>query len=781
MKKISMMLAIFALASTLCTPSAGAEEGTPAKQCTRIQRIELTGNSYFSSARLKPRLKIWISSFLPGQMNCLNEKWLKQDIKDLSAFYRKKGFAQVSMETKTIPIPGKKKHIVEIIIQEGPQYEISFEGNAFFSHRQLKKEITIFEKGDPNGSGLRKGKNSLQKKYVEAGFANVEVTQESQTLEEKPSKFTRQVIYHIKEGTQQVVKQLDITGNSVVDTSKIRDAMLTNPKGLMAVGGFNLKTLEKDLETIDLVYFSQGFLNAQITHDIHVDSEKDGKTTPEENQPTQQMYITIHIIEGPRTLVDNTEISGLGDIIFQEEALGLLTLSPGKSFRDYMVKSDANVLAAKVSEKGYPHVKVTAETRLNPDKTLADIRWQVQPGVFTRFGEIHYAGNKRLKQKVMEKKVGITPGEPFSLKQLFTTQKKVREIYSVESVKITAPGLKTQEVQPDIDITIKEKKPYYVEAAAGFDTENLGYLKVKTGDTNFMGEDMNAWVEGYISGIGHRVEAGIRDPFFLDTLISATFTIYEEEEEPLNQDFGTRSWGAQSAFARRLTPHLTAGLNFEYENRVQFGGDDEEQEEARNILITSSSLAWDNRDSVLKPTRGFLSFASVDLFSGFGSDLDRFLKYQLDARHYRSPFKGLTFAMAARMGYIQPLGSSNTVADDQLFFLGGISDVRGFRENMLLTEPDDNDTALGGRTSISASLEARIDLPANFELTFFMDTGKIDDTDEPKALSDFRYAVGTGLRYNTPIGPIGLLYGHKLDPEDGESPGQIHFSIGYTF
>ena len=776
-----MMLAIFALALILGTPPAVAKEPPLAKPCIRIKRIKLTGNTHFSNARLKLRLKIWSSSFLPGQMNCLNENWLAQDIKDLIAFYRAKSFAQVTMETKTIPIPGKKKQVVEIIIQEGPQYEISFEGNVFFSQRQLKKEIPIFEKGDPNGSGLRKGKNSIEKKYMEAGFANVEVFLESQMLEKKPSRSTRQVIYRIKEGTQQVVKQLDVKGNSVVDAAKIRDAMITQPKGLLGVGGFNLKTLEKDIEAIDLVYFSKGFLNANITHDIRMKSGEERNTNPEERQTTQQMYITIHIVEGPRTLVDHAQISGLGNILSQEEALGLIILSPGKPFRDYMVKSDANALAAKVSEKGYPHVIVTAETRLNTDKTRADIGWQIKPGPFTRFGEIHYAGNKRLKEKVMEKKGVITPGDPFSLKQLFTTQKKIREIYSVESVKITAPGLKTQELQPDIDITIKERKPYYVEAAAGFDTENLGYLKVKTGDTNFMGEDMNTWLVGYISGIGHRVETGIKDPFFLDTLISATFTIYEEEEEPLNQDFGTRSWGAQSAFARRLTRHLTAGLNFEYENRVQFGGDDEKQEETRNILITSSSLAWDNRDSPIKPTRGFLSFASVDLFSGFNSDLDRFLKYKLDARHYLSPFKGLTFAMAGRMGYIQPLGSSNTIADDQLFFLGGISDVRGFRENMLLTESDDNDTALGGRTSISASLEARIDLPANFELTFFMDTGKINDTDEPEALSDFRYAVGTGLRYNTPIGPIGLLYGHKLNPEDGESSGQIHFSIGYTF
>jgi len=38
-----------------------------------------------------------------------------------------------------------------------------------------------------------------------------------------------------------------------------------------------------------------------------------------------------------------------------------------------------------------------------------------------------------------------------------------------------------------------------------------------------------------------------------------------------------------------------------------------------------------------------------------------------------------------------------------------------------------------------------------------------------------------GLRYITPIGAMGFLYGMKLDPEDGESPKRLHFSIGYTF
>ena len=117
--------------------------------------------------------------------------------------------------------------------------------------------------------------------------------------------------------------------------------------------------------------------------------------------------------------------------------------------------------------------------------------------------------------------------------------------------------------------------------------------------------------------------------------------------------------------------------------------------------------------------------------------------------------------------------------DDQLLFLGGITDVRGFDENLLLF--DDEGDPLGGRSSLFGSIEARIDLGRNFELPLFFDTGRISSTFDEGISEDFRHSVGFGLRYITPIGPIGFLYGRNLDPKEGESSGRFHFSIGYTF
>jgi outer membrane protein insertion porin family len=54
--------------------------------------------------------------------------------------------------------------------------------------------------------------------------------------------------------------------------------------------------------------------------------------------------------------------------------------------------------------------------------------------------------------------------------------------------------------------------------------------------------------------------------------------------------------------------------------------------------------------------------------------------------------------------------------------------------------------------------------------------GKQDVTD-----SDFRYSVGLGIRYNTPVGPIRLDYGVAVKRTEEESFGRFHISLGQIF
>jgi outer membrane protein insertion porin family len=52
---------------------------------------------------------------------------------------------------------------------------------------------------------------------------------------------------------------------------------------------------------------------------------------------------------------------------------------------------------------------------------------------------------------------------------------------------------------------------------------------------------------------------------------------------------------------------------------------------------------------------------------------------------------------------------------------------------------------------------------------------------ENPGLDDMRYAIGAGLRYKLPIGPIRLDYGINPDPRRNEDDGAFHFSFGFAF
>lgn len=75
---------------------------------------------------------------------------------------------------------------------------------------------------------------------------------------------------------------------------------------------------------------------------------------------------------------------------------------------------------------------------------------------------------------------------------------------------------------------------------------------------------------------------------------------------------------------------------------------------------------------------------------------------------------------------------------------------------------------------------AELRVPYNdvLSLGLFLDMGNLwVDPAEIEVFSS-RYAVGAGLRFSTPIGPLALDYGINLDRRPWEDFGAFHFSIG---
>jgi len=68
-----------------------------------------------------------------------------------------------------------------------------------------------------------------------------------------------------------------------------------------------------------------------------------------------------------------------------------------------------------------------------------------------------------------------------------------------------------------------------------------------------------------------------------------------------------------------------------------------------------------------------------------------------------------------------------------------------------------------------------------FFLVNFLDFGNVWKRASDVDATNIKYTTGAGLRYKTPIGPLRIDYGYKLNRKADESHGEIHFSIGHAF
>ena len=741
-----------------------------------IRRFEIKGNRAFSNTRLKLRIKTFKSWMIPDFLRRFKEKEFDKDIQTLIRFYREKGYPDVVVNS-VVKKDAKTQNVALLIrIDEGSRYDIEFQGNKAFWDFTLKKDLILFKDGNRKDLGLRKSIRKIKKRYLDSGYMDCRIEMKSEKKQEA-GRPVRKVRLLIEEGLQYVVNSFNFKGNFAFDSKKIKKQTLTRTPGIFANGAFVQETLEEDKRAITSRYLKQGYMDTVVKDEVKSPKDiKDGK---------QNVDITIGIEEGVQTHVRSLAIHGL-TVLSEYQALEAITLKKGSVFRNYMIRSDENTLSSLISEKGYPHVKIKGTAVISEDNTEAAVTYEVDEGPLVRMGQVACTGNFRTKRRVIDNELKLDPGEPFSLKKFLESQRNIRDIGAFDSLRFNTYGLKEKEDRVNLLLELEEKKPYYVQSGVGYDTERKFYGNILAGDHNLFGLNKGIWASTEISQIGYRGDLGIVEPRFLGTRIKSAINMFGEKREDFNTDFGTRERGVSLSFNRKIFQKFNADLSFVYIYKKQYPRDsepiplgEEDEYEPREILTISPSLVYNSIDSYTRPRKGLFSSLLLDFSKGIDSSLDDFFRYRFEVRKYYTPIENLTFALRGRVGDITPFEDASTIPEDQLFFLGGTSTVRGFDENLLRF--DSAGKGVGGLTTVLGNIEARIDLGPDFEVSFFYDIGSVRNAIVDEGSDEFRSSVGVGLHYITQIGPMGVYYGHKLNRKDQESAGRFHFTIGFRF
>ncbi len=91
----------------------------------------------------------------------------------------------------------------------------------------------------------------------------------------------------------------------------------------------------------------------------------------------------------------------------------------------------------------------------------------------------------------------------------------------------------------------------------------------------------------------------------------------------------------------------------------------------------------------------------------------------------------------------------------------------------------------GGNAILLLNAELRVPVWGDLGGAVFADGGNVFERTTQLDLGELRGSVGFGVRYRSPIGPVRLDLGFKLDRRTvgtrREGPRGIHFSIGHAF
>jgi len=160
---------------------------------------------------------------------------------------------------------------------------------------------------------------------------------------------------------------------------------------------------------------------------------------------------------------------------------------------------------------------------------------------------------------------------------------------------------------------------------------------------------------------------------------------------------------------------------------------------------------------------------------------NRFYKALFDTAWHLPLFKESAFSVRGRLGHAKGL-FGETLPVYERYYVGGIYSVRGYAWGDAGPR-DANGENLGGNKELIFNVEYTTPLVSAARLygVLFYDAGAAFDDSERIGVENLRQSVGAGFRWLSPMGPIRLEWGRKLDPEEGEETSRWDFTFGTFF
>jgi outer membrane protein insertion porin family len=671
---------------------------------------------------------------------------------------------------------------------------IEFQGQHAFSEKdlrsQLKEQIATIDDFGLTSARADDAAFFLELFYRKHGYSKVSVHYVIES--------SNRLRLEINEGPLTTLGTVVFTGNAHQPAEKLFDFVVGPTRERYSKLQKKLPFVASDIkEGADLVhrlYIAEGFLDAAVD-----------KPRYNYHDDISQVDVVVPIREGRQYFFG--KVSFTGKTIYDAVTLrGQIQDLLEQPYTDARLADIPRRLQAYYKARGYFDVKVEATGEpTSAASGLVPVQVAISPGPVYHFGDVAVSGLTRLHPSFVEKRFVRLKGQTYSPDVLDEKFRKLMRTGLFNMLRISPTPVDGDTLR--LDIAAEEAKSKQLGFLVGYGTYEgpIGGIEFREHDLFGTGRPLTTSFE--VSLRSYKGEIVYEDPYFFDTEID-----FKNRIAALTFDFDGYSKfeiGDRIEFTQKLTKQYQLGLNFS----------------ARHVEVTSTDInlrllgqtsyfidtlgltqTYDLRESPLVAPRGFIAENTFDIATNaFGSDIE-LIRATVRVGYYL-PFgpKALTpgvvedkqgtalqrwfqqssLAFGARAGVVHSLDNSgpdeaNTLPIDERFFNGGSTTVRSFGERDLGPH-DRHGNPIGGEFFTVFNVEYTFPIFGELQGAVFGDAGNLLPTSEEPGFDEMRYALGIGLRYKLPIGPIRLDYGFNPDPRPEEDSGAFHFSFGFAF
>jgi outer membrane protein insertion porin family len=536
-------------------------------------------------------------------------------------------------------------------------------------------------------------------------------------------------------------------------------------------------------------------------------------------------------------------------LLDEKDLRALCKIQPGKRYERAREKLDAGALRKFYGKHGYlSHSSLDPAdsfTFLDPELVFdsknhtVEVTYKLQQGHQIWIHEVLFSGSEFTRDRVLRREVDVLPGQPADVDEILRSLERIHgtnyfndESRPLEHHDPTYHFQKTKDANKyDLVYDLEEGRVVEFNINAGVDSNNglVGHLNLSMRNFDISNTPSTPWSvfsEIYdkqaFHGAGQTLQLDIApgtvtnqarirfiepdlfgtqfNRYGLDVELATTrreWDFYTEERERttvrISRDFG-RNFVLSAGVTAQLIDisNLEAplsGINQPDAETLPPGIREEEGKSALNGWLFDAK--YSRLDSRINPYQGFAANWRNALYGGaLGGNWD-FVRSQLDLDAFFLPVERQEekvqagFHASLGLGVSNPMGDTVDVPYTERFFLGGLNNLRGFRNRGV--GPNIGGEPIGGETMINGTIEYRIPISTQvqpgtykevevFRALFFADAGMLDPEPFHLDFSELRTSVGFGVGMAYPL-PINLYFGFPVRDGEGDRRQTFGFSI----